>query len=63
MMSDIQRALGNIEGKLDLLLDSHNETRKDHERRLSKLEKHEKYVAGFSAALALVAGKVWTLLK
>ena len=63
MSLEIQRALGNIEGKLDLLIDSHKETRQDHEKRLSKLEKHEKYVMGFSAALALVAGKVWTLLK
>jgi hypothetical protein len=63
MSAEIQRALGNIEGKLDLLLDSHKETRQDHEKRLSRLEKHEKYTAGFAAALAFFGAKFWTLFK
>jgi 3-hydroxyacyl-CoA dehydrogenase len=60
---EIQRALGTIEGKLDLLLESHKETRQDHEKRLSRLERHEKYTAGFAAALAFVGAKFWTLFK
>ena len=56
---EIQRSLGRIEGQLTELTPLIHK----HETRLQKIEKNEKYVMGFSAALALAAGKVWSLLR
>lgn len=56
---EIQRSLGRIEGQLTELAPLIHR----HEARLSKVEKHEKYVMGFSAALAFVGAKFWTMLS
>lgn len=65
MSENIERALGRIEGKLDLLIPAIEAQERrigQVSSRVSKLEKHQKWTAGFAAALALVAGKAWTLL-
>jgi hypothetical protein len=54
---EITRALGRIEGKLDLLIPATEAQRIRldlQEGRVSKIERNEKYIAGFAAALALV---------
>lgn len=65
-MEEIQRALGRIEGKLDLLIPAMEAQEVRLETvsgRVSKIEKHEKYVMGFSAALAFFGAKFWTMLR
>jgi len=65
-VEEIQRALGRIEGKLDLLVPAMEAQEKRLgfvSGRVSKLEKHEKYVMGFSAAVAIIAAKLGIMLK
>jgi hypothetical protein len=63
---EIERALGRIEGKLDLLvpaMEAQEKRLSSVSNRVSKIEKHEKYVMGFSAAVALIAAKLGLMLK
>lgn len=53
--SEVLRALGRLEGKVDILLDQ----RKDHDVRLGKLERWRAYTVGIAST---VAGLI-TLLK
>jgi hypothetical protein len=63
---EIERALGRIEGKLDLLVPAMAAQEKrltTVANRVSKIEKHEKYVMGFSAAVAMLVAKLGLMLK
>lgn len=54
---DLMRVLGRMEGKLDTAL----EGRKDHERRLRKLEMRQWWAHGFSAGIGAVVSAAGTL--
>jgi|EndMetStandDraft_7_1072992.scaffolds.fasta_scaffold1588735_1 hypothetical protein len=54
MPDNIQRSLGAIEGKLDMLIDLHKES----DKRLGAVEKKVWYASGIAFILAMIAGKL-----
>lgn len=54
MTENVQRSLGAIEGKLDMLIDLH----KENDRRLGAVEKKVWYASGIAFVLAMIAGKL-----
>ena len=53
-MENLERSLGTIEGKLDMLIDLH----KENDRRLGAVEKKIWYASGIAFVLAMIAGKL-----
>jgi hypothetical protein len=54
LMESVQRSLGNIEGKLDMLIDLHQA----NDKRLAAVEKKVWYGSGIAFVLALIASKL-----
>jgi len=53
-----ERALGRIEGKVDMILARLDTTFADHNRRITAVERKTWYGAGAVGVLALFAGKL-----
>lgn len=65
-MSDIERALGTIDGKLDMLISAHREAGQRHddlEKRVRFVEQFQKWAAGVVGGISMVGGSVFYLLK
>lgn len=52
--NEIIRTLGRVEGKLDLLIDNHDDLKEDHETTKASLASVQKKVNWYSGAIATV---------
>ncbi len=66
-LSELQRSLGRVEGKLDTLISRMDGHEKqvgahvdDHEKRIGELEKSHRYFSGWMGAIGVIAGAALT---
>lgn len=62
-MNDLQRAIGRLEAKVDILLTTQDRELTDLRKRVSALERWRSYLAGAFAILSFLWGVLLFLLR
>ena len=65
-MDETVRLLGNLETKMDMVIQSHRDMKdslKGHDQRLRSLENHKSWLAGIAAAVGMGGSVAWDWMK